>query len=116
MPSAAPPATSSDHRRAPRRQVATPGLLIHGRSLNGLRCTVRDVSGTGARVKLKSSEILSRPLFLIIDQAGAAFTADIAWARNGELGLAFKDRLNLLEPKSDLEKSLFRGWKSSPPA
>lgn len=107
---------SRDHRRAPRRGVVTHGVLIHSRALQGVRCTIRDVSSTGARIRLKAPEILSRPLHLVIDQTGAAFEAEIAWARAGEIGLSFKRRLNLTEAKSELEKSMLRCWKAMPPA
>lgn len=89
------------------------GLLVHGRALQTVGCTIRDVSATGARVKLKTPEILSRPVHLIIGKTGAAFQAEIAWCRDSELGLAFKGRLNLADPKSDLEMTMARLWKAA---
>jgi hypothetical protein len=102
-----------EHRRAPRQEVAVRGLLVHGRPLQAIACTIRDVSATGARVKLKASEFLSRPVYMVIAKTGAAFQAEIAWSRDGELGLAFKGRLDLAAPKTELEVAMARLWKAA---
>lgn len=105
---------SSEHRRAERRDVLLNGLLIHGRSAQAEACVIRDVSTTGARVKLKSVQFLSRPLYVVIARTGAAFEADVAWCREAEIGLAFKARLNLADPRSDIEKTAARLWQAMP--
>ncbi|HEX2562071.1 PilZ domain-containing protein [Phenylobacterium sp.] len=107
-------AGSAEHRRAPRRDVSVAGLLLHGRSTQAEPCTIRDVSATGARVKLKSAQLLSRPIYLLIAKTGAAFEADIAWCRDAEIGLSFKARLNLADPRSDIERTAARLWQAMP--
>ncbi|HEY9217506.1 MAG TPA: PilZ domain-containing protein [Phenylobacterium sp.] len=109
-----PAKATTNHRRAPRQSVLTKGLLIHGRSSLSVPCTIRDVSSLGARVKLSTPEILSRPIYLVIVRNGAAFEAEIAWAKSGELGLQFKGRLNLGAPKTDIEKIAAGLWQAQP--
>lgn len=102
----------AEHRRAPRREVLLHGLLIHGPSAQTAACVVRDVSVTGARVRLRAPQLLSRPLHLLIAKNGAGFQAEIAWCKDGELGLVFKSRLNLAEPTSEIEKTAGRLWQT----
>lgn len=104
--------SSSEHRRAERRDVLLNGLLIHGRAAQAEPCVIRDVSATGARVKLKSVQFLSRPLYVVIARTGAAFEAEVAWCREAEIGLSFKARLNLADPRSDIEKTAARLWQA----
>lgn len=111
---AKPAPSSSEHRRAPRRDVLVGGLLIHGRAAQAEPCVIRDISATGARVKLKSVQFLSRPLYVVIAKTGAAFEADIAWCREAEIGLSFKARLNLADPRSDIERTAARLWQAMP--
>lgn len=114
-PTAAKAAQSSaEHRRAPRKEVLVGGLVIHGRSAQAEPCVIRDVSATGARVKLKSVQFLSRPLYVVIAKTGAAFEAEIAWCRKAEIGLSFKARLNLADPRSDIERTAARLWQAMP--
>lgn len=116
-PSPAPPATDTnpaEHRRAPRRDVAVAGLVLHGRAAQPETCVIRDVSATGARVKLKAAQLLSRPVYLVIAKTGAAFEADIAWCRDAEIGLSFKSRLNLTDPRSEVERTAARLWQALP--
>jgi hypothetical protein len=103
----------ADHRRAPRRDVSVAGLVLHGPATRPEPCLIRDVSATGARVKLKSAQLLSRPVYLVIAKTGAAFEADIAWCRDTEIGLSFKARLNLTDPRSDVERTAARLWQAT---
>lgn len=111
---ASPAPSASEHRRAPRRDVLVSGLLIHGRAAQAEPCVIRDVSATGARVKLKSVQFLSRPLYVVIAKTGAAFEADIAWCREAEIGLSFKARLNLADPRTDIERTAASLWQAMP--
>lgn len=106
--------SSAEHRRAPRRDVLLSGLVIHGQPAQAEPCVIRDVSATGARVKLKTMQFLSRPLYVVIAKTGAAFEADIAWCREAEIGLSFKSRLNLADPRSDIERAAARLWQAMP--
>lgn len=105
---------TAEHRRAQRKDVSVGGLVIHGRSAQAEPCVIRDISATGARVKLKSVQFLSRPLYLVIAKTGAAFEADVAWCREAEIGLSFKARLNLADPRSDIERTAARLWQAMP--
>lgn len=104
----------ADFRRAPRREVSVAGLVLHGPATRPEPCTIRDVSATGVRVRLKSAQLLSRPVYLVIAKTGAAFEAEIAWCRDAEIGLSFKARLNLTDPRSDVERTAARLWQAMP--
>src|SRR5690606_35974604 len=102
-----------EQRRAPRRDVSVAGLVLHGPATQAEPCVIRDVSATGARVRLKAAQLLSRPVYLVIVKTGLAFEADIAWCRDAEIGLQFKSRLILTDPRSDVERTAARLWQAA---
>lgn len=85
--------TKFDERRASprRRMLLRDGSLLDGRPDRILRCTIKDLSDGGARVRLTAaSEVVGEEVTLIDPKDGTERRARIAWRSDTELGLAFE--------------------------
>lgn len=79
---------AEDKRKHPRRPVLWRGHIEN----EGLKidCTVWNVSRGGARITLKHHVDFDNGVVLIIDRFGSV-PCDIAWSRNTDLGLQFRN-------------------------
>jgi len=75
-----------DRRRAARTKVDTPGELVLA-DRQTMRCYVRDISSTGARLELSSTFGLTDTLSLRI--AGRRCWAKVAWSTGRQIGVQF---------------------------
>jgi hypothetical protein len=58
-----------------------------------MSCAIRDITATGARIKLQSiHQTLPSNVLLIDVRGGTAYAAEIAWSRPPEFGLHFTER------------------------
>lgn len=73
-------------------------------------CTIRDLSDSGADVHIPSMVFLTAPIALIIPTRDVAYSARVVWEKDGEIGLAFADALNLRSPTTNTEKMAHRLW------
>jgi hypothetical protein len=100
--------TTAEHRRAARHRVLLSGVVAHGPAGMTLDCAVRDLSETGARIRLTSPEDIWPPVALLILKTDKAYEAQIAWRHDNEVGLNFTGPLNVEQPTTELEKTLRR--------
>lgn len=85
--------SGSEKRKTARRRTILAGKIVHGNGAFSTSCTIRDMTETGARVKIPSLHInLPNAVFLIDIRQGAAYESDVAWSRPPELGLHFTAR------------------------
>ncbi|MDP3746407.1 MAG: PilZ domain-containing protein [Phenylobacterium sp.] len=107
-----PPAQAIDAERREelRRRVFLTGILIHGPAKLTVDCTIRDLTDSGARVRLGAPDDLSQPLMLLICRSGDAFAGEIAWRRGDEIGLSFSRQCDLNAPLTGRAKTGRRLW------
>ncbi|HTK35370.1 MAG TPA: PilZ domain-containing protein [Caulobacteraceae bacterium] len=79
----------SSDQTASRRRALLAGKIVFDHGARSLDCTIRDLSETGAKVRLAGPELLPERFYLIEFRHGVAFQARVAWTRPPELGLEF---------------------------
>ena len=94
------PLTPDDQRRARRPRVFLAGRLIHGDAWLTLDCVIRDLTDTGARLKLPGPAALPSQVTLIEVGTGMAHACEVSWRRLPEIGVRFlsSDDLNKAGP------------------
>jgi len=103
-------AVGAERREELRRRVLLTGILIHGPADLTVDCAIRDLTDSGARVRLGAPDDLSQPLMLLVCRSGEAFEGEIAWRRGKEIGLSFLRRCDLTAPLTGREATARRLW------
>ncbi|MCP3373056.1 helix-turn-helix domain-containing protein [Bradyrhizobium cajani] len=83
----------SEHRAAVRHHTLRTGIVEFDNgtgSIISVPCTIRDVSGTGARLQLNSSLWVAEQ-FTLIFQSGLRKACKVAWRKGRLIGSAFTD-------------------------
>ncbi|PPQ16489.1 transcriptional regulator [Bradyrhizobium sp. AC87j1] len=83
----------SDHRAAVRHHTLRTGMIEFDNgtgSIVSVPCTIRDVSGTGARVALNSSAWVAEE-FTLVFSSGLRKGCRVAWRKERLIGGAFAD-------------------------
>ena len=88
---------AAERRRNSRCRTTAPGLLATGDRAKPVECTIRDLSGTGARVALHSNRVVPRCVHLINVRDRIVYEATIEWRTSIELGLKFLKSRSLAE-------------------
>ncbi len=99
-----------ERRQAPRRRTLLGGIVIHGPAGMTLDCAIRNLSDSGARIRITGHEALGRPVALLAYSLDQAFEADVVWQHDSEAGLAFTRPLDLHNPETELAKTARRLW------
>lgn len=87
---------SRQQRRNLRRsRVLLGGKLVFGQSEYTADCVIRDLTLTGARVRLSAAVMVHDPIWLINFNTGRAHKATIAWRSPREFGLTFEQSIEL---------------------
>jgi hypothetical protein len=104
------PANGVD-RRSPRRRVLLAALIAYRNLAVSFRCTIRDRSASGARLKLPVGLVVP-PDFWLIDTAEAkAYDATAIWRRYPDVGVTLGDPIDLTYPGQDpLQRRLRALW------
>jgi hypothetical protein len=79
----------ADRRPASRNRVLLSGILSYDSGGHSFRCSIRDLSATGARISLPPGFTVPRPVFLIEIRARIAHEAERIWSDNKSAGLKF---------------------------
>ena len=101
---------SAEHRRSLRQRSFLGAKLVYGDGAFTVDCVVRDVSETGARVKLPDGQAVPDRLFLVEMRSGIAYEARVAWKRHPEIGLEFVHQHGLAEASTPHLMILKRLW------
>jgi hypothetical protein len=105
---------SPRQRRGVRRpRVLLGGKLVFGRSEYTADCTIRDLTETGARVRLSSAVMVHDPIWLLNFSTGIAYKARVAWRSPREFGLTFDQSTDLALVVSGPLVRLRRIWLDS---
>lgn len=86
--------TAEDHRDSRRERRLKAAQLVFNNDQSVIDCVLRDISATGARVRLKGVYDGPKQIVLKISD-GTTYSVDVMWNRNNELGLKFRGEVKL---------------------
>ena len=78
-----------DGRIAPRRRILKSGIAASNDRRLTVNCTVRDISDTGARLRVEGSITVPDTFELIIELDGLEAPCQVVWRKGGEVGVKF---------------------------
>ena len=105
--------SSTEARRAVRQRSFLGAKLSYGDGAFTFDCVVRDVSETGARVKVPQGLAVPNHVFLVETRSGIAYEARVVWKRHPEIGLEFVHQHGLAEASTPHMMILKRLWLES---
>lgn len=77
-------------RRASRRErTLRSGIVFYGADLLQMPCTIRDISQTGARIRVPPDQPVPDDLQLLEVRAGVVHHAHVVWRDAADAGLCF---------------------------
>lgn len=79
---------TEDHRAAPRQRVLKGGRIVINDGFSTFQCTVRNLSETGARLKVAGIVGIPDTFQLVMDD-GRKFACTVAWKTEFEIGVHF---------------------------
>ena len=80
----------SESRRADRRRVLLSGIIAYGDGAYSLKCTIKSISESGARITISSArQELPSIIYLINLRDQSAYQAKTVWHKAQEFGLSF---------------------------
>jgi hypothetical protein len=79
---------TDEHRAAPRQRVLKGGRIVINDGFSTFQCTVRNLSETGARLKVASIIGIPDAFQLVMDD-GRKFACTVAWKTEFEVGVKF---------------------------
>ena len=95
-----PEARTFDRRPEARRRVLLSGLIVYGDGAITCDCTIRNLSTSGARIRLPYLLALTGSFHVINVRQGLAHHARIVWNRGLEMGVRL-DSTVLFSEKTD---------------
>jgi hypothetical protein len=81
--------SEEDARIAPRRRVLKAGIAASNDRHLTVACTIRDMSATGARVRVDGSVSVPDTFELIIESDGLEANCKVVWRKPQEVGVRF---------------------------
>jgi hypothetical protein len=88
-----------DNRREPRRRVLKGGIVAFNDRRSTLPCTVRDVSDTGARLRVTGSVSAPDTFELIIELDGLEAPCEVVRRNGNEIAVRFLSLPRFASPK-----------------
>jgi hypothetical protein len=103
-------------RRAPRRRVLLTALIAYRDLSISFRCTVRDRSETGARLKLPAGMLVPPQFWMIDVNEALAYEATAVWRHYPEVGVTLANPIDLKHPGQDMQQRRLRAlWVAVAP-
>jgi hypothetical protein len=90
---------NSDKRRAARKRTLKGAVIIFNDRRSTLSVTVRDISDTGARLRISKDVAVPEIFDLSIDTDGIEMPCVMAWRRGEEVGAKFTGPATKSAPK-----------------
>ncbi len=78
-----------EHRSNPRRRVLKSGLVAFNQRHATLSCAVRDLSDTGALLRLSEVAHVPQQFELIVELDGLEADCEVIWRRGRDIGVRF---------------------------
>jgi len=104
------PASDASRRRGTRQRVLLAGKIVQGGGAFSMDCAIRDLSETGARLRLPAPAPVGEDFYLIEMRNGRVFHADVKWREGEELGVAFRHPDPVEDLASKERRMLHRLW------
>jgi hypothetical protein len=104
---------SSNQRSAVRQRVLLAGKLVYGDADLSVDCAIRDLSESGARVRISGPVALPSRLAMIELRTGRAFDCEVVWRRMPEVGLRFLAVHDLADSDARELRMLKRIWSEA---
>ena len=79
---------TDEHRASPRQRTLKGGRIVINDGFSTFQCTVRNLSETGARLKVASIIGIPETFQLVMDD-GRKFACLVAWKTETEIGVKF---------------------------
>lgn len=76
-------------RISPRRRMLKAGVIAFNDHFMSYRCTIREASATGARLRVDDVMAIPANFDLIIELDAVEYTCAVVWRRQGEIGVRF---------------------------
>lgn len=98
---AAAPEPEDDERRqgARRRRVLKAGIVAFNGRHSTLPCTVRNISATGAQLRMPGTASAPDTFDLIIELDGLEASCTVVWRRGEDIGVRFEGEPRKIAPK-----------------
>lgn len=87
--------TRTEQRLSPRRRVLKSGIATYNNRTAVVRCTIRELSETGARIQADDTRLIPDRFELVNEFDGLVAAVAVVWRRGAEIGVAF---LSAFEP------------------
>jgi hypothetical protein len=88
-----------DKRGSPRRRVLKGSIILFHNRHSTLPCTVRDLSATGARLRIESSVAAPDTFVLVIELDGFEADCEVVHRRAKEIAVKFLSAPRIVKPK-----------------
>lgn len=85
----APAQRIDDKRSAPRRRILKAGIVAYNDRRSTLPCTVRDLSTTGARLRVNGSVNAPDTFDLIVELDCLEASCQVVWRKADQIGVRF---------------------------
>jgi len=72
-----------------RQRTLEPGFIVAQGDIRGIGCTIRDISGDGARLRLENAYALPLHFTLITETDPVGYSCEIVWRKTDEVGIRF---------------------------
>jgi hypothetical protein len=103
--------TAMDRRTAPRRKTRFKATIIHGPERTTTSCVVRNLSDTGACLKLDDPTAIPAEFYLIWLADRAVLKAEAVWRSKGELGVRFLSKHDIQGRLTSELAAICRAWE-----
>ena len=101
-----------ERRAGARKRVLLAGVVTYREGVFAFNCRIADLTATGARLVVGEGENLPADFYLIAVKGAAAYTAHLAWRRDGEAGVALGAPIDLRHVPDSKYAYLARIWAS----
>jgi hypothetical protein len=104
------PKSPGSRRGGARQRVLLAGKIVQGGGAFSTNCAIRDLSETGAKLRLPNPLPVADDFYLIEMRSGRIFHADVKWREAEDLGVAFRHPDPVDDPTSKERRMLHRLW------
>ncbi len=86
-------------RELDRRRILKGGIMASHDKFTSFSCTIRDISDTGAKLKVDPLAALPETFILMIDLDGIEVDCQMVWRDGNHMGVKFTSEMRQKEPK-----------------